>query len=630
MGSRIAGARAVLVLAVLLAGALAACPAAASLLRLDGAQQLDPATRTATRELLDAAESRLPPAMRAGPPVAVRWSRLPAGVAGRATRNTLLLNQDLREALLAPQAASDRSSGPSRGLLLATLVHELAHFHDRRHGLSRDPRLLDLAGWQERARKPGRERDNPFTDRSPDRYELASPAEFVAVNLEHYLLDPQYACRRPALHGYFSEHFGWAPVSSGCAPGIPYLDVADEGRDLLALLEPERVYEVDYLLAEGNHELMSRWGHSMLRLVICAPGREPGPECRLDLQHHRVLSFRAFVDDVQLSSWAGLTGGYPSRLFVLPLEQVVEEYTAVQLRGLRSIPLDLQAAEIAMLLERVGRLHWSYDGRYRFIGNNCAVETFKLLHDGVPRLAGERLAAITPTGLLSKLEDRGLADAGVLEDRAQALRHGYRFDSLEPRFQQMLEVARREFDAAPSGAGSRGVGVPSVFPAGTAAEWFALDPAERRPWLEQGTPRAGAALLLLEHAARRRQVAASRDWLKRRYLRADAVDPAVLEAVALTLQGLLQGSGLATRPALLLQGQPGYGVPQAAERQAVAERAAIHRERMDALMAELEEQVSPLLDPSLADGLAAIDANITALGERLRAQQRAEGAFVLP
>ena len=65
----------------------------------------------------------------------------------------------------------------------------------------------------------------------------------------------------------------------------------------------------------------------MLRLVICAPGRDPGPDCRLDLDHHLVLSFRAFVDDVQLSSWDGLTGVYPSRLFILPLGQVIDEYT---------------------------------------------------------------------------------------------------------------------------------------------------------------------------------------------------------------------------------------------------------------------------------------------------------------
>ena len=48
----------------------------------------------------------------------------------------------------------------------------------------------------------------------------------------------------------------------------------------LLQLDPDRVYAVEYLLAEGNERPMSRWGHGMLRLVICAPGRVRGPDCR--------------------------------------------------------------------------------------------------------------------------------------------------------------------------------------------------------------------------------------------------------------------------------------------------------------------------------------------------------------
>src|SRR5690606_7835132 len=117
------------------------------------------------------------------------------------------------------------------------------------------------------------------------------------------------------------------------------------------------------------------------RLVVCAPGKPTGPDCRLDLDHHLVLSFRAFVDDLRISGWRGLSGSYPSRLFALPLGQVVDEYTGVELRDLHALPLALSRAEIAAVATRAAQLHWSYDGRYYFIGNNCAVETWKLLHD---------------------------------------------------------------------------------------------------------------------------------------------------------------------------------------------------------------------------------------------------------
>ncbi len=71
---------------------------------------------------------------------------------------------------------------------------------------------------------------------------------------------------------------------------------------------------------------------------------------------------------------------------MLPLQQVVDEYTKVELRGLQSLPLQLSPGEIAGLLERTAQVHWSYDGRYYFVSNNCAVETAKLLQAGVPRL----------------------------------------------------------------------------------------------------------------------------------------------------------------------------------------------------------------------------------------------------
>src|SRR5690606_5529710 len=116
-----------------------------------------------------------------------------------------------------------------------------------------------------------RMRRNGFSDRSPDPYELSSPREFVAVNFEHFLLDPDYACRRPGLQRLFAAHFDWAPAATDCASTLPFVAVGGESSLLeLLQLDPERVYEVHYLFAEANARPMSRWGHSMLRLVVCA------------------------------------------------------------------------------------------------------------------------------------------------------------------------------------------------------------------------------------------------------------------------------------------------------------------------------------------------------------------------
>ncbi|KRA52605.1 hypothetical protein ASD77_13280 [Pseudoxanthomonas sp. Root65] len=557
----------------------------------------------ATQALVDDVLPRLPTTWRDGLPagLVLQWrDDLPAHVAGRRVGDRVLLPRRLLETWktrdsLAPDDASVL-------VVRQALVHELAHSYDRarRNILSGDPRLRDLAGWQ-RSVLPlaGRRSRNDFVARTPDPYERERPAEFVAVNLEHFVLDPDYGCRRPALHRHFATHFGMPPAVEACAPGLPFLEAdADASDASLLALDPSRVYAIDYLLAEGNTQAMSRWGHSMLRLVICAPGRVPGPDCRFDLAHHRVLSFRAFVGDVQISGWRGLTGSYPSRLFLLPLDQVIEEYTRVELRGLRSIPLRLDDVEIASLLERAAQLHWSYDGRYYFISNNCAVETWKLLHDGVPRLAGESLASITPTGLLKKLERRGIADAGVLDDADEARRLGYYFEPLSARYDALFAVARESL----------------ALPQQDAQAWLALSPIERAAWLPKADLRTSAALLVLETAAQRRQQLLLRDHLKRHYLGRDA--PADIAPALQALRAWLGDTGFISRPSELLP--QGYGLPQAAERERITEEARLRLARLREQDGRLREELERWLPADQRDVLHGIEANLETIGVRLR------------
>ncbi|MGE4405867.1 DUF4105 domain-containing protein [Pseudomonas sp.] len=644
----------------LLAGCLGLVVASAQAelrLKLDD-RGLRPAERAASQALLDEALAALPSRLvqRLEREVRVRWrDGLPQRAYGRAGGDLIELNRRLLPALADGSAAhqrTDRPHGTVRRELLATVIHELVHLYDRarlwspaqhllqgqcrqragslglvglpddcrgqtrrRFTLSDDPRLLDLAGWPQRVGRRGqREHDNAQVARSPDSYELTSPLEFVAVNLEYFLLDPSYACRRPSLQRYFSEHFGWQPADTAtCAPGLPILNAGrDFGRTPLLQLDPARVYAVDYLFAEANEAWVSRWGHSMLRLVICAPGREPGPDCRLDLDQHLVLSFRAFVDDVQLSSWDGLTGVYPSRLFVLPLGQVIDEYTKVELRSLASVPLKLNRDEIRTLVERSAELHWSYDGDYYFLSNNCAVESLKLLRSGTARAELAALDSILPSGLLEVLVNRGLADASVLDDPREALRLGYRFDSYRDRYQAMFAVLKERLG----------------LPQDSVERWLELPAAERRRWIEQADLRASAALLLVEQAALRRQLLLAQDELKNRYLGGRGRD-ATLNKADEALQELLANSGYLSRPAELLDGQ-GYGLPQASEWQRLEHESAQRQLRLNQLSGELEREVRVLLGDERRQELETIETNLAQIGAHLRTLHKAGGGLELP
>lgn len=626
-------------------------------LLLDG-DALAAAERQASQTLLDEAMAALPPSFiaRLDRVVGVSWrADMPADVYGQVGRfSGIELNAALLPRLVDGSAARNRigrAHGTQRQELLATLLHELTHLYDRarlwptaerqrinqcrqrarstglvgladecrgqterRFTLSDDPRLLDLAGWAQRVgRRGARDTDNGQVARSPDDYELRNALEFVAVNLEYFLLDPSYACRRPSLARYWREHFDWTPPTATCASDYPYLNAGrDFARQPLGRLDPERVYEVDYLLAEANDAWMSRWGHSMLRLVVCAPGRPRGPDCRLDLDQHLVLSYRAFVGDLQLSSWDGLTGVYPSRLFVLPLEQVIDEYTKVELRSLASVPLRLSRDQLEQLVTRAVEQHWSYDGDYYFISNNCAVETLKLLRSGTGDPQLQALDSILPNGLLQLMDARGLADTSVLDDPREALRLGYRFDSFRERYQAMFGVLRQRLP----------------IPQGSVEAWLEQPAEDRRQWFSQADLRASAALLLLEQAALRRQLLLAQDELKQRYLSGRAAGDPNLNKAGSALEQILANSGFLSRPAELLDG--GYGLPQHSEWQGLENRSRERQQQLRQLSDELDGEVRKLLEPGRLLELEANEANLLALGEHLRALHKASGGLELP
>ena len=626
-------------------------------LKTDG---LSPAQQQASQALLDEAMHKLPPSFveQLDRRIDVGWTDdMPGNAYGQATLVAELdLNRKLLAGLTDGSAATEKTNRPHgtvRQELLATVLHELTHIYDRarlwpaaertliqrctrrsnsaglvgipdecrgqterRFTLSDDPRLLDLAGWQQYVGRRGeREQHNRQVARSPDLYEISSPKEFVAVNMEYFLLDPSYACRRPALYRYYKARFGWAPPAKDtCSNTFAFLNAGNDfAKQPLGQVDPERVYAVDYLLAEANQNWVSRWGHSMLRLVICAPGRPRGPDCRLDLDQHLVLSYRAFVGDVQLSSWAGLVGKYPSRLFVLPLAQVIDEYTKTELRSLASVPLNLSRTEIEEVVEHAAEMHWSYDGNYFFLSNNCAVESLKLLRSGSNNKQLIGLDSIMPNGLLEVLKGRGLADTSVLDNPKEALRLGYRFDSFRDRYQAMFDVLKKQLPIKQT----------------SVEDWLSLSAEERRQWFERADLRTSAALLLLEQASYRRQLLLAQDEVKQRYLGARELENGGMDKANATLQEILANSGFLSRPAELLDSR-GYGLPQPSEFKRLQDESAQRQKQLLALSGDLDKEVRKLLEPKRAAEIAASEANVKQIGEHLRKLHKASGGLELP
>ena len=526
-------------------------------------------------------EQRLPAQWQADPRVLpLRFAgQLGEGVVGHHRRGQLTLATALLEQI-APADGPDPAQ--------AALIHEVAHALDRDGGRwSADPVFRRLAGWDRLGK------GNAYTLRSPDGYELRSPAESFAVNLEWYLLDPRYGCRRPQLAAWFARHLGGPAQRADCEPALPWLAATgSNGGMALEWIDPARVYAVDYLLADSGGPPMSRFGHSMLRLVICAPGRVPGERCRMDLAEHRVLSFRAFVDDVQVSSWRGLTGGYPSRLFLLPLNTVIDEYNRVELRDLRAWPLALTPAQIQQLLATASQLHWRYDGDYSFIGNNCAVETGRLLDNALDPAAGSHYRNTFPKGVLRQLLADGLADAADLADPLLAQQRGLLFVSAR---EEYIQLQAQLIQAG-------------QLPAMTLERWLDAPAAQRgQPPLDAGLEHT-AAWLLLEQAALRRTELRALGELKRGL---DAA-PELVQAV----DGWLGWLGQLDAPGRLPVA--GYGLPQRAELDAAGPALQPLLAQGPAQWQQLQQQAEQALSAAQQHELEQGRQRVRQLGQSLR------------
>ncbi len=339
-------------------------------------------------------------------------------------------------------------------LLLGALIHEVFHYYDHKSiphyeylktrrrciqaavirqpsydpecvaiqglelSISDSPEFLQLAGFPKRGLLISENNSlNSQAERSPDAYEYTSPEEAFAVNMEFFLLDPEYQCRRPLLYDYFVKQFDHVPFpQSHCQPSKHVLiqystptSFADQWQDL----DFSKLYQIHYLWAGPGEESFSRFGHSMIRLVFCAKSRnEVGPECLSDIYAHRIISFRAAIDDMQINSLKGISGSYPSYLYMLSASDVINEYTRTELRTLYSLPLKLTKKEKERVLIAALEAHWAYKGNYKFLSNNCAHEALNLLQTALvdrPRFLAQ--STLRPDSLYNLLIDTGVAEA---------------------------------------------------------------------------------------------------------------------------------------------------------------------------------------------------------------------------
>lgn len=333
-------------------------------------------------------------------------------------KNVLVLNLAVANELLREKSSSlviNCQHGTLYDQAIATIVHELTHAYDLNNSHpSQSEDYIFKAGFKKGLFKS--KSKNIESARSVDTYELTSISENYAVNMEYFLMDSEFACRKPTIFEYFKRTMELDPYPNrSCQKNNIVMLTTASGR-FPVKLDPARVYRIDYLLASPGKEASSGFGHSMFRVVVCAPERfDPiinkiiketpfGPKCLEDKFYHLVVSYRANIEDATMNYVKGIFGGYPSVLFILSFADVLDEYNIDELRDVISYPLKLSAKERNDFINKVQEEHWGYRGSYKFFTNNCAVESFDLLKSSLESPEGARLHSVTPEGVLKDLD----------------------------------------------------------------------------------------------------------------------------------------------------------------------------------------------------------------------------------
>lgn len=316
-------------------------------------------------------------------------------------------------------------------ILKKTLNHELAHVYEYNvEKLFLIPEYQMTAGLHKRGLFPKKlKQRNYLQSASVDSYEFKNVRESFPVNFEAFTTDPEFQCRKPLLNKFLTTYFEHTPFPGQECQMVQKIPVTINNQLVYQDMDFSQLYQIHYLFAAKGEAAMSRWGHSMIRLVFCAPGKTVKDEsCVKDVAHHWVISFRANVQDIQINNIKGIMGKYPSEIFIFPMLEIIKEYTKIELRDLVSLPLALTAEQLSRMKDHVLETSYAYRGKYRFFTVNCATETLNFLQIVMNDQKFYGMQTLTPLQLFRKLKKMDFSVVNKVANQEEAIKTGHHFN----------------------------------------------------------------------------------------------------------------------------------------------------------------------------------------------------------
>lgn len=359
-----------------------------------------------------------------------------------------------------PPVISQAACADFRVLQQAGAPHTLLpeNFYHDCSGISASTQALDDSLRALQPDYPLLQPDQRFRDVSALLRQPASASDDIHASrylreLTAFLQNPRYACRFPVYAGYFARRYQHPVDFSACEASVPFYLLSMRKGGEVRHIRPQDISEIHLLFSSQGEALMSSFGHTALRLIVCPQGqRDKKTACDRNLREHIVLGFMGRIDELQLNPLKGVFGGYDAHLLGFTFMEIYRTNTLYENRNLYSLPLRLSAVERQQIVRELAEVHWSYRGDYQFFTNNCAT----LLQDTLQQLVSDygsdkQLAGgyIRPDRFFAAARHSALADSQVLDDLRQAERDGYYFPSTIPYYRLALHELNQQRSLAP-------------------------------------------------------------------------------------------------------------------------------------------------------------------------------------
>src|SRR5690606_31954573 len=156
-----------------------------------------------------------------------------------------------------------------------------------------------------------------------------------------------------------------------------------------------------------------------------------------------VLGYRANVDELSLSIWKGLTGGYKAHLYASTFMDVYQEYAIDEFREVYSLPLQLSAEQRTQMVRELAEVHWRFSGPYQFINRNCGTmlqDALRVLWPEFARHPALQSARWRPDWFFENLSTTDIVRGDSLASLEAAERQGYFFPNTKSYYEKAVAV----------------------------------------------------------------------------------------------------------------------------------------------------------------------------------------------